>query len=177
MHPFTPTPISVVGGQEFASGTLTNHFHICTHSKATLKHHNQTYDTEIHTSFQEWCSHVNVFSSHRYTYSPTQALFCNSRNEITLLYSFKPVHTMAIYIFTLILLRSLTIYPMTGGEQDLLKEPQKKKKKSNTVLWLGYNSLKDQTLFLPDWQIPSSKIHIKFIFIQSKSKGQRKPQH
>lgn len=39
-----PTPISA-GRQEFASGNSTNHFHICTHSKATSKYHNQTYDT------------------------------------------------------------------------------------------------------------------------------------
>lgn len=53
VHPLTPTPISAVGQQEFASGTLTDHFHICTHSKATFKYHNQTYDTEIHTCFEE----------------------------------------------------------------------------------------------------------------------------
>ena len=53
VHPLTPTPITAVGQQEFASGTLTNHFHIRTHSEATLKYHNQTYDTEIHTSFEE----------------------------------------------------------------------------------------------------------------------------
>lgn len=40
MHP--PTPISAVGQQKFASGTLTNHFHIHTYSEATLKNHNQT---------------------------------------------------------------------------------------------------------------------------------------
>lgn len=53
VHPLTPAPISAVGQQEFASGTLTNRFHICTHSEATLKYHNQTYDTEIHTSFED----------------------------------------------------------------------------------------------------------------------------
>lgn len=48
-----PTPISAGGQQEFASGNSTSHFHICTYSKATLKYHNQTYDTESHTSFEE----------------------------------------------------------------------------------------------------------------------------
>lgn len=37
-----PTPISAGGQQELASGNLSNYFHICTHSKATLKYHNQT---------------------------------------------------------------------------------------------------------------------------------------
>lgn len=172
VHPLAPTPISAVGQQEFASGTLTNHFHICTHSEATMKYHNQTYDTEIHISF-EWCFHVNIFSV-IYTYTPTQPLSFNFKNEITLLYSFKAVHTIAIYIFTLILLRSLRTYSKTRGEQDLkCFKRATKEKKSDIVLWLHYNSLKEQTVFLPNWQIPTSKLHIKMMFIQSKKKDKQ----
>lgn len=42
---------------------------------------------------------MNIFSV-IYTYTPTQTLSFNPKNEITLLYSFKPVHTRYMYIYT-----------------------------------------------------------------------------
>lgn len=62
VHPLMATPILQKKSNSSLSGTLTNCFHLCTHSKATLNYHNQTCDTEIHTYFHEWCSHMNIFS-------------------------------------------------------------------------------------------------------------------
>lgn len=114
--------------------------------------------------------------SYIHTYTPTQPLYFNSKNEVTLLYSFKPLHTMAIYVSTLILLWSVRIYCYQRWTRPKVFE-KSHKRRIKSDLWLSYNSLKKQNVFPPNWQIPSSKLHTKVMFIQRKRKGQRKPQH
>lgn len=65
-----------------------------------------------------------------------------------------------------------TLQPEVKKTLSILKEPQEKKIQYYSLIRLQL--FKGKSLFLPNWQIQSSKFRTKKnVFIQSKSKGQR----
>lgn len=124
----TPTPVSAAGQQKFASGTLTNHLHICPHREATLKYHNQTCDTEIRVLLRSGVSTWTFSQSYIHTHLHRHFLLILKMKSLcfTVLSQYiqdiciyTHTHIFYIYIFILILLRSCRIYSMTRGEEDL----------------------------------------------------------